>query len=83
MIGTKLIVIGMILDRIKKMTKVQNQLPDLLNIQNNSKALTPLTVQDDSPCAHYLSVDHVKLDCLVVIFQGLESTSRVKPLIWT
>ena len=61
---------GMLLERIDKMAKVQNLLLDRLNIRNGSEGLTPVSLQDASPCANCSRFDHVELDCPMMGIQG-------------
>ena len=68
-INTKLAEMG-ILERIDKMVEVQNLLLDRLNIRNGSEGLTPISLQEASPCATCSRFDHVKLDCPVMAIQG-------------
>ena len=42
---------GMLLERIDKMAEVQNLLLDRLNIRNSSEGLTPVSLEEASPCA--------------------------------
>ena len=61
---------GMLLERIDKMAEVQNLLLDRLNIRNGSEGLTPVSLQEASPCATCSRFDHVELDCPVMAIQG-------------
>ena len=61
---------GMLLERIDKMTEVQNLLLDRLNIRNGSEGLAPVSLQEASPCATCSRFDHVELDCPVMAIQG-------------
>ena len=61
---------GMLLERIDKMAEVQNLLLDRLNIRNGSEGLTPVLLQEASPCATCSRFDHVELDCPVIAIQG-------------
>ena len=61
---------GMLLERIKKMTKVHNLLLNQLNIHNGFEGLAPVSLQEASPCATYSRFDHVELDCHVMAIQG-------------
>ena len=70
MIDTKSAKTGMLLERIDKMAKVQNLLLDWLNIRNASKGLTPVSLQEASPCVNCSRFDHIELDCPVVAIQG-------------
>ena len=60
---------GMLLERIDKMAEVQNLLLDRLNIRNGSKGLTPVSLQEASPCATCSRFDHAELDCPVMEIQ--------------
>ena len=60
----------MLLERIDKMVEVQNLLLDRLNICNGSEGLTPISLQEASPCATCSRFDHVELDCPVMAIQG-------------
>ena len=66
LINAKLVEMDMCLERIEKMLEVQNLLLDLLNIQNGSKRLVPISLQDSSPCTHCSRLDHIEQDCLVM-----------------
>ena len=57
---------GMLLERIDKMTEVQNLLLDRLNIRNGSEGLAPVSLQQASPCATCSRFNHVELDCPVM-----------------
>ena len=57
---------GMLLERINKMAEVQNLFLDRFNICNSSKGLTPVSLQEASPCANCSRFDHIKLDCPVM-----------------
>ena len=59
----------MLLERIKKMAKVQNLLLDQLNIVNGSEGLAPIPLQEASPCVNYSRLDHIKIDCPVMAIQ--------------
>ena len=61
---------GMLLERIDKMTEVQNLLLDRLNIRNDSEGLAPVSLQEASPCATCSRFDHVEVDCFVMAIQG-------------
>ena len=61
---------GMLLERIDKMSEVQNLLLDRLNIRNGSKGLAPVSLQEASPCATCSRFDHLELDCPVMAIQG-------------
>ena len=70
MIDAKSAEMGMLLERINKMVKVQNLLLDRLNIRNGSEGLAPISLQEASPCANCSRFDHIELDCLVMAIQG-------------
>ena len=70
MIGAKSAETGLLLERIDKMAEVQNLLMDRLNIRNGSKGLTPVSLQEASPCANCSRFDHIELDCPVMAIQG-------------
>ena len=61
---------GMLLERIDKMVEVHNLLLDRLNIRNGSEGLTPISLQEASPCANCSRFDHVELDCPMMVIQG-------------
>ena len=61
---------GMLLERINKMTEVQNLLLDRLNIHNGSEGLAPVSLQEALPCANCSRFNHIKLDCPVMAIQG-------------
>ena len=56
--------------RIDKMVEVQNLLLDRLDIRNGSEGLTPVSLQEASPCANCSRFDHIKLDCPVIRSKG-------------
>ena len=60
----------MLIERINKMTEVQNSLLDRLNIRNDFKGLAPVLLEEASPCATCSRFDHVELDCPVIAIQG-------------
>ena len=70
LIDTKSIEMGMLLERIDKMAKVQNLLLDRLYIRNCSEGLAHVALQEASPCAHCSGLDHVELYCPVMAIQG-------------
>ena len=78
-IDAKLAEMGMLLERINKMAKVQNLLLDRLNIRNGSDGLALVSLQEVSPCATCSRFDHVKLDCPVMAIQG-KNMYRQSPL---
>ena len=59
-----------LLERIDKMTEVQNLLLNRLNIRNGSEGLGPVSLQDASPCSTCSRFDHVELDCPVMAIEG-------------
>ena len=61
---------GMLLERIDKMAKVQNLLPDRLNIHNGSEGLTPVSLQEASTCANCSRFDQIELDFPVMAIYG-------------
>ena len=61
---------GMLLERIDKMTEVQNLLLNRLNICNGSEGLTPVSLQEASPCANCSRFEHIEFDCRVMAIQG-------------
>ena len=61
---------GMLLERIDKMAEVQNLLLDQLNIHNGFEGLTPVSLQEASPCTTCSRFDHVELDCPMMAIQG-------------
>ena len=60
----------MLLERIEKMLEVQNLQQDRLNIQNGSKRLTPISLQEASPCVNCSRLNCVKIGCPVMTIQG-------------
>ena len=78
MIDAKSAETGMLLERIDKMTEVQNLLLDRLNIRNGCEGLTPVSLQEASPCATCSRFNHVELDCPVMAIQG-QNTFRQGP----
>ena len=60
----------MILERIDKMSKIQNLLVDRLNIHYGSEGLARVSLQEASPCANCSRFDHIELDCPVMAIQG-------------
>ena len=70
MIDAKSAETGMPLERIEKMTEVQNLLLDRLNICNGSEGLAPISIQEASPCANYSRFNHVELYCPIMAIQG-------------
>ena len=66
MLDAKGVEIGMLLDKIKKLTEAQNLIIDSLKIQPSSDDLAPISHSDVSPCSHCSSFEHVELDCPVM-----------------
>ena len=61
---------GMLVERIDKMTEVQNLLLDRLNIRNSFEGLAHVFIQEASLCANFSRFDHVELDCHVLAIRG-------------
>ena len=61
---------GILLERIEKMTEIENLLLDRLNIRNSSEGLAPVSLQEASSCATCSRFNHVELDCPVMAIQG-------------
>ena len=59
MIDAKSPEIGMLPERIDKIVEVQNLLLDRLSIHNGSERLSPISLQEGSPCANCSRFDHV------------------------
>ena len=70
MLDAKAVETGMLLDKIEKLTKTQNLIMDSLKIRPGFNGLAPISHIDVSPCSHYSSFEHVKLDCPVMAIQG-------------
>ena len=70
MLDAKALETGMLLDKIEKLTEVQNLIMDSLKIRSGSDGLAPVAHSDVSPCSHCSSFEHVELDCLVMTIQG-------------
>ena len=70
MIDAKSAEMGMLLERIDKMTEIQNLLLDRVYICKGSEGLTPVSLQEASLCANCSRFDHIKLDCPVMAIQG-------------
>ena len=58
--------IGMLLDKIEKLTEAQNLIMESLKIRPGFDGLAPVSHVDVSPCSHCFSFEHVKLDCFVM-----------------
>ena len=63
--------IGMLLDKIEKLTEAQNLIMDSLKIQPGSNGLAPVSHVNVSSCSHCSNFEHVELDCPVMAIQGL------------
>ena len=61
---------GMLLERINKMAEVHNLLIDRLNIRKGFEGLTPISLQEASPCTNCSRLDPVELGCPVMAVQG-------------
>ena len=59
----------MLLEKIEKMVEVWNLLLDRLIIQNGYEGLAPVLLQEASPCANCSRLDHIELDCSVMVVQ--------------
>ena len=70
MLEAKMAEIGMLLDKIEKLTEAQNLIMDLLKIRPGSDGLAPVSHVDASSCSHCSSFEHVELDCPVMAIQG-------------
>ena len=70
LIDTKSAEMGMLLEKIDKMAKVQNLLLDRFHICNGSEGLVPVALQEPLPCAHCSRLDHVETDCPIMGIQG-------------
>ena len=66
LIDAKSVETGMLLEKIDKMAEVHNLLLDRFHIRNGSEGLTPVALQDASPCAHCSHLDHVEMDCPIM-----------------
>ena len=70
LIDAKSVETGMLLEKIDKMTEVQNLLLDRFHIRNGSEGLVPVALQEASPYAHCSRLDHVEMDCPIMAIQG-------------
>ena len=70
MLDAKAAEIGMLLDKIEKLTEAQNLIMDSLKVRPGSDGLAPVSHIDVSPCSHCSSFEHVELDCPVMAIQG-------------
>ena len=70
MLDAKGVETGMLLDKIKKLTKAQNLIMDLHKIRLGSEGLALIAPTDASQCLHCSSFEHVKLDCPLMPIQG-------------
>ena len=70
LIDAKSVETGMLLEKIDKMTEVQNLLIDRFHIRNGSEGLAPVALQEVLPCTHCSRLDHVEMDCLIMAIQG-------------
>ena len=60
----------MLLEKIDKMAEVQNLVLDRFHIRHGSEGLTPVALQEASPCAHCSRLDHVEMDFPIMAIQG-------------
>ena len=79
LIDAKSVETGMFLEKIDKMTEVQNILLDRFHIRNGSEGLAPVALQEASPCAHCSRLDHVEMDCLIMEIQGQDMYRQDPP----
>ena len=70
MLHAKAVEIGMILDKIEKLTEAQNLIMDSLKIWLGSNGLALVSHSDVSSCSHCSSFEHVELDCPVMAIRG-------------
>ena len=70
MLDAKVAEIGMLLDKIEKLTEAQNLIMDSLKIRPGSDGLALVSHVDLSPCLHCSSFEHVELDCPMMAIQG-------------
>ena len=78
MLDAKAAEIGMLLDKIEKLTEAHNLIMDSLKIRPGSDGLAPVSHVDVSPCSHCSSFEHVELYCPVMAIQG-EFSFRPNP----
>ena len=70
LIDAKSVETCMLIEKIDKMAEVQNLLLDRFYIRNGLEGLAPVARQEASPCTHCSRLDHVELDCPIMIIQG-------------
>ena len=70
MLDAKAAKIGIVLDKIEKLTEAQNLIMDSLKIRLGFDGLALVSHIDISPCSHCSSFEHVELDCPVMAIQG-------------
>ena len=70
MLDAKAVEIGMLLDKIEKLTNAQNLIMDSLKIRPGSPGLAPVSHSDVSLYSRCSNVEHVELDCHVMAIQG-------------
>ena len=70
MLDAKAVEIGMLLDKIGKLTVAQNLIIDSLKIRPGSDGLAPVSHSDVSPHSRCSNIEHVELDCPVMAIQG-------------
>ena len=70
MLDAKVVEIGMLLDKIKKLTEEQNLIMDFLKIRPDSDGLAPVSHIDVSSYSHCSNVEHVELNCPMMAIQG-------------
>ena len=76
MLDAKAVEIGMLLDKIEKLTEAHNLIIDSLKIRPGSGGLALVTHNDVYPCSHYSSFEHVELDCPVRVHFHFGQTLR-------
>ena len=70
MLDGKTMEMGMLLDKIEKLTQAQNLTMDSLKIRSGSKGLVLVAHSDADPCLQCSNFRHVKLDCPMMEIQG-------------
>ena len=70
MLDAKVVEIGMLLDKIEKLSEAQNLIMDSLKIRSGFDGLALVSHVDVSPCSHCSSFEHVELDCPVMAIQS-------------
>ena len=70
LIDAKSVETGKLMEKINKMAEVKNLLLDRFHIHNGSEGLTPVALQEASPCAHCSRLNHVEMDCPIMAIQG-------------